>query len=43
MYKKIKSLYEAGSLSLTGVANAVVKDWITAEQYEAITGETYSE
>lgn len=41
MYARIKRLYDAHKLSKEGVANAVVKGWITAEQYEEITGEQY--
>lgn len=43
MYARIKRLYDAHKLTKEGVANAVVKGWITAEQYEKITGEAYDE
>ena len=40
MYNTIKRLYEKTG-DKTVVKNAVVKSWITAEQYEEITGEVY--
>lgn len=43
MYARIKRLYENGKLTKDGVRNAVVKGWITEEQYEKITGEAYDE
>ncbi len=42
MYDRLKRLYDAGMLSITGLANAVVREWIDAAQYEEITGEVYS-
>lgn len=40
MYNTIKRLYEkTGDKGV--VKNAVVKNWITAKQYEEITGEVY--
>jgi len=41
MFERIKRLYDEGSLSKAGVANAVKRGWITPEQYEEITGEKY--
>lgn len=41
MYDRLKKLYEEGSLSKTGLKNAVKRGWITAAQYELITGEIY--
>lgn len=41
MYERIKRLYEEGKLNKQGIANAVLKGWITPEQYEGITGEPY--
>jgi hypothetical protein len=43
MYARIKRLYDTGKLKKDGVRNAVVKGWITAEQYEKITGGAYDE
>ena len=43
MYARIKRLYDTGKLTKDGVKNAVIKGWITAEQYETITGEAYDE
>ena len=43
MYARIKRLYDTGKLTKDGVRNAVIKGWITAEQYEEITGEAYDE
>lgn len=42
MYKKISLYYKRGYWSAERVAEAVVKGWITAEEYETITGEAYS-
>lgn len=42
MYQTIKRLYaKTGNKEI--VANAVAKDWITAEQYEEIVGEPLGE
>lgn len=40
-YEKVRYYYDAGLWSITQVRNAVVKGWITAEQFEEITGEVY--
>lgn len=40
-FEKVKSYYDAGLWSKTRVRNAVVKNWITAEEYRLITGEEY--
>lgn len=37
----VKSYYKRGLWSKSRVADAVVKNWITAEEYEEITGEVY--
>ena len=37
----IKAWYEAGIWKKKAVKNAVVKGWITAAEYEEITGEPY--
>lgn len=39
----VKSAYERGTWNKAMVRNAVVKGWITAAEYEEITGEAYSE
>jgi uncharacterized XkdX family phage protein len=41
MFERLKRLYDAGRLSKAGLAKAVQRDWITAEEYEEITGEAY--
>lgn len=41
MFKAIQNLYKRGRLDKNGVADAVVKGLITAEEYQAITGEVY--
>lgn len=40
-FEKVKSYYDAGLWSKTRVRNAVIKRWITAEEYRLITGEEY--
>lgn len=40
-FKKVKAYYDSGLWNKTMVRNAVVKGWITAEEYEMITGEVY--
>jgi len=40
-YEKVKKYYEKGSWSISSVRNAVVKGWITAEEFEEITGQPY--
>ena len=40
-YDKVKQYYDRGYWSLQMVRNAVVKGWITAEQFEEITGQAY--
>lgn len=42
-YEKVKTYYDTGLWSKTKVHNAVVKNWITAEEYEEIVGEPYTE
>ncbi len=37
----VKKYYERGLWNKPMVRNAVVKGWITAEEYELITGEVY--
>jgi len=40
-YNKVKKYYDSGLWNKTMVHNAVVKKWITAEEYELIVGEPY--
>lgn len=40
-FEKVKRYYDSGLWNKTMVRNAVVKGWITAEEYEIITGEVY--
>lgn len=37
----VKKYYDKGLWKIGAVYNAVVKGWITAEEYEVITGEPY--
>ena len=42
MRERIERLYaEEKKLTIKGVKNAVVKGWITAEDFEEITGEKF--
>ena len=40
-FEKVKEYYDKGLWTKEMVANAVVKEWITAEEYEIIVGEPY--
>lgn len=40
-YAKIKEWYEAGWWTKKMVKNAVIKKWITADEYKTITSEDY--
>lgn len=40
-FNLVKRYYDAGLWSAEMVRNAVVKNWITAEEYAEITGEEY--
>lgn len=42
-FEKVKSYYERGLWDISRVRNAVVKGWITAEEFFMITGEIYGE
>jgi len=42
-FDKVKSYYDKGLWSITAVRNAVVKGWITAEEFTEITGQPYNE
>lgn len=40
-FAQVKYFYDRGLWNKPMVRNAVVKNWITAEEYELITGEEY--
>lgn len=40
-FNKVKKYYDEGSWNKARVRNAVIKNWITAEEYEQIIGEVY--
>ena len=40
-FNKVKKFYDDELWTKEQVHNAVVKEWITAEEYEMITGEIY--
>lgn len=40
-FKKVKGYYDAGLWDKVRVRNAVKKEWITAEEYQEITGEPF--
>ena len=40
-FQKVKNYYDKGLWTVNMVRNAVVKDWITAAEFEEITGEKY--
>lgn len=42
-YATVKKYYDKGLWTKQAVRNAVMKDWITAEEYQMITGEPYEE
>lgn len=42
-FEKVKYYYDHGLWSIDRVRNAVIKGWITAEQFKEITGEDYEE
>ena len=42
-YSTVKGYYDKGLWNKTMCRNAVVKGWITPEEYTEITGEEYSE
>lgn len=43
MFFTLKRLYGNKQLTKAGLARAVGKDWITAADYRAITGEAYKD
>lgn len=40
-YQTVKQYYDKGLWNATMVRNAVVKGWITSDEYTDITGEDY--
>lgn len=42
-FELVKKYYEQGLWDKSKVRNAVVKGWITADEYKEITGEDYPE
>ena len=40
-FDKVKKYYKNGMWSINMVRNAVVKEWITEEEFKEITGEDY--
>lgn len=40
-YELVKNYYDAGLWKKKAVKNAVAKGWITADEFEEITGEVY--
>lgn len=42
-FDKVQGYFEAGLWDLSRVKNAVRKSWITAAEYETITGEPFEE
>ena len=41
-FEKVKYYYDNGLWNISRVRNAVVKNWITAADFEEITGESYN-
>ncbi len=41
-FELVKDYYDSGRWSKKAVKNAVVKGWITAAEYDEITGEVYA-
>ena len=41
-FNKVKKYYDAGLWNARMVHDSVTKEWITAAEYEEITGEPYS-
>lgn len=40
-YEQVKNYYDTGLWDITKVKNAVVKGWITADEFKEITGQDY--
>lgn len=42
-FKMVKGYYDSGLWGIERVRNAVLKGWITAEEYKIITGEDFAQ
>lgn len=42
-FKKVKGYFDSGLWSIERDRNAVIKGWITAEEFKMITGEVYGD
>ena len=42
-FPKVKAYYDNGLWNISRVRNAVVKNWITAGEFEEITGKSYGD
>jgi len=42
-YNTVKKMYDSGLWKINRVRDAVVQEWITAEEFEEITGIPYEE
>lgn len=42
-YEQVKKFYTLGMWNFEQVKNAVVKNWITPDEFKQITGETFPE
>ena len=42
-FEKVKGYYDKGLWNIERVRNAVVKGWVTAQEFFIITGEPYEE
>ncbi|MCD8049439.1 MAG: XkdX family protein [Clostridia bacterium] len=42
-YNTVKNYYDKGLWSIERVRNAVIKGWITEDEFREITGEEYGE
>ena len=40
-FELVKNYYDSGKWKKKAIRNAVVREWITAVEYEEITGEVY--
>lgn len=42
-YDKVKGYYDSGLWDKNRLRNAVIKSWITADEYQEITGDEYND
>lgn len=40
-FEMVKFFYDSGAWTIDKVANAVAREWITADEYKQITGKAY--